>query len=128
MDTGAITELHEEFAFPGTLVTSEDGGRDPDTGRPISNETAYDVGIRIESNTKPTQRQNPSGNAVLADATIRLSEAELQELGAYPEEGDEIKDARAPPKGGKEYEIIDVNNYNTGVVECDCEKITDKER
>lgn len=125
MDTDAIQEVHEEFAFPGMLIRKERVGTHEESGRPKYARTETAVSIRIETTNQPKQVVNPDGDQVESDLTIRLSMAELNAANVYPAPDDLIQDDRPDPVGGDLYEILRVIDRQSGILECDCVRYTD---
>lgn len=126
MDTDAVQEVHDEFAFPGMLIRKEQTGTHPESGRPQYDTTKTAISMRVEVTNQPSQVVNPDGDTVESDLTIRLSVAELNAADVYPAPDDVIQDDRPEPVGGDRYEILRVVDRQSGILECDCVRYTDE--
>ena len=124
MDTDAVQDVHDEFAFPGMLIREEQTGTHEESGRPQYETTKTAVSIRIETTNQPKQVIGPEGDTVQSDITIRLSVAELNAADVYPAPDDLIQDDRPEPVGGDRYEILRVVDRQSGILECDCVRYT----
>lgn len=131
LNWGSLANLHDNFAFEGTFTAIREGGRNPDTGRPQPTKNSFPVSIRVEKTDEPTTKTGEAGDIVTADVTVHFKSDELGGLnagnGAYPEQGDRVRDERPAPVGGTAYEIVRVINSGTGIVHCDAERLAEQE-